>query len=217
MEANVAYDNFGACFNGTRSANVVFRNNTCWHNGRKKRPDTDAEVTTFGSIALHNNILVPTPMGACKCAQDGDCGGPHGHCQSTGGIGAFCRTGARSRCTQDAECPDVPAAAGVPGGKLCLPVQGLELVTAASDEKNRWPYTFFAGQHRDRGESPLHHHPGGEPGAHQPRPRRPVAALHGRRASRPAPPSSNAPAGAVPASPACRTPIARVAPAPGAR
>ena len=145
MEGNVAYENYGACFNGTRSANVVFRNNTCYHNGKKKRPDTDAEVTTFGSIALHNNILVPTAQGTCKCARDADCGGPHGHCQSTGGIGAFCRTGTRSRCTQDGDCPDVAAMSGAPGGKLCLPVQALELVTGADDKPNRWPYTFYAG------------------------------------------------------------------------
>ena len=163
MESNVIYGNYGACLNGTRSAGVVFRNNTCVGNGLKKRPDTDAEVTTFGSIALHNSILRPPDLGTCKCASNADCGGPHGSCQNTGGIGLYCRTGTKSLCTRDDDCPTVPSIYGIPAGRQCLGVQALKLITGQDGAANRLPYTFYAGDTAIDGNVVWHDMPGASP------------------------------------------------------
>lgn len=147
MEDNIIYNNYGGCINLTRAQNINFRNNTCYHNNLKHRPEQDGELIAFGGGQIHNNIFIPSDLGSCRCSKDADCGGPHAHCvKTTGSMYGICRTGTLSTCTQDSECPLTDGTSGFPVAQLCVPSRAVHgYFGGASNTSTRWPWTFYLG------------------------------------------------------------------------
>ncbi len=146
IESNIIYENYGSCVNFTRADGTeIFRNNTCYHNNLKHRIASDGEVIGLTSAQIHNNIIIPNPVGACRCNADADCGSPHGQCNPTWNGTTYCQTGPRATCTTDAECPTSGGTGGYPSGKLCLLNPALHLAMTNDPNTNRWPWTFYPG------------------------------------------------------------------------
>lgn len=157
IESNIIYNNYGGCINLTRGQNINFRNNTCYHNNLKHRPDQDGEIITFGAMTMTNNLLVPSDLGSCRCSADSDCNGAgasgHEHClKGTGSLNGICRTGTLSACTDDSQCAITDGTSGFPAGKMCVPSASFHGYTgAANNTASRWPWLFFQGDNQFSG------------------------------------------------------------------
>jgi hypothetical protein len=145
IENNIIYDNYGSCVNFTRVENVIFRNNLCYHNNLKHRIATDGEIIGLASPQIHNNIIVPSAVGACRCNSDADCGSPNGQCNPTWNGTTYCQTGPKSTCTLDSECPTSGGSLGYPSGQLCLLNPALHLAMTNNSSAERWPWSFYPG------------------------------------------------------------------------